>query len=163
MCTGFVWRCVFSRATHPSVPALCARPLCPTAHPPARSPRLRDVPTGTPTNRRLSPTPSARLRLAAHSQGVQNFTGISAPLVANQSLANFTAGQSLEWDAHALFADPQLTRSAASVERPWERSCTDYAIAPTSPVWGLGFRPIDVDSIGPCGWDARGRGGRRAR
>ena len=35
------------------------------------------------------------------------------------------------------------------MREPWKRQCTDYTPGASSPVWGLGFRPINATAIGP--------------
>jgi hypothetical protein len=52
------------------------------------------------------------------------------------------------WDLHATNEDPMFLRSAESIRHPWNRSCSDYTLAPGSPALKLGFRQIDGSKIG---------------
>ena len=59
---------------------------------------------------------------------------------------NVSLQQAHGWDVNSSLADPQFMRTRTS--QPWNRTCDDYMPAPTSPVWGQGFRPIDATTIG---------------
>lgn len=53
------------------------------------------------------------------------------------------------YELHSIDSDPLLQRSAESLVQPWNRSCTDYELAPGSPAFEkLAFRVIDAENIG---------------
>lgn len=63
--------------------------------------------------------------------------------------------QTLGWENHSVVGvDPQFVGRGSTA--PWNRTCTDYMMKPTSPVLTGGFRPIDVTTTGltsAFGWD----------
>lgn len=59
----------------------------------------------------------------------------------------FSAWLAAGFDAHSKIADPRFVDAARD----------DYRLAPDSPAWALGFKPIPVELIGPDGWIKRGR------
>ena len=73
--------------------------------------------------------------------GVQNYTGPAEPTTGGGSVSK-------EWDKHALRdVDPMLLRRPFS--RAWNRTCSDYSLAPSSPAVSKGgFRPFDPAVVG---------------
>ncbi|MCE9591925.1 MAG: right-handed parallel beta-helix repeat-containing protein [Planctomycetes bacterium] len=59
----------------------------------------------------------------------------------------FAAWLAHGFDAHSLVADPKFIDAGAD----------DFRLAPDSPAFSLGFKPIPVELIGPDGWVQRGR------